>query len=293
MTSIDRLRQSRTGYWFILPAAFVLCMMILYPLLYGVYISFFDTNLVNKWRFVGFKYYGRLIADAGFYASLGKTAVFTFFTVAGRVVLGIGFALLLNAKRLPLKPLFRSILVLPWFFPDVVIGLLWKWLFNPSYGLINHLLMSAGLIGRPVEWLSGTATAMPSVIAVAVWKGYPFMVVMVLAALQTIPGELYEAAEIDGCGAISRFRNVTLPGIMPVLATVILLEVMWCFKHFTLIWNLTYGGPVDATNVVSIDIYKTGFEYLRFGESATRAVFVFAIIMAMSLIQRRLTREAL
>lgn len=291
-SSIDRLRQSRTGYLFILPAVFVLCMMILYPLLYGVYISFFDTNLVNKWRFVGFKYYSRLAADADFYSSLLRTAIFTVFTVAGRVVLGVSFALLLNAKRLPCKALFRSILVLPWFFPDVVIGLLWKWLFNPSYGLVNSCLLSLGLIGQPVEWLSSTSTAMASVIVVSIWKGFPFMIVMVLAALQTIPADLYEAAELDGCGAIGKFRTVTLPGIMPVLATVVLLEVMWSFKHFTLIWNLTYGGPVDATNVVSIDIYKMGFEYLRFGESATRAVFVFALIMALSLIQRKMTREA-
>jgi multiple sugar transport system permease protein len=279
------------GYFFIIPAAFVLVMMILYPLLHGVYISFFDTNLVNKWNFAGLKFYRRLISDPSFYASLGRTGIFTFFTVLGRIVLGTGFALILNNRKLPMRTIFRSILVLPWVFPDVVIGLLWKWLYNSSYGLINHLLSLFHVISSPIEWLSNTSTVMAAVIVVCIWKGFPFMIVMVLAGLQTIPEELYEAAEMDGCSPVQKFFNITIPGIMPVLATTTMLEIMWSFKHFTLIWNLTYGGPVDATNVVSIDIYKTGFEYLRFGESAARAVYVFIIIMAVSIAQHKLMKE--
>ncbi|QQO10732.1 carbohydrate ABC transporter permease [Breznakiella homolactica] len=290
-SSTYRLQQNWMGYFFIFPALFVLVMMIMYPLLYGIYVSFFDTNLVNKWNFVGFRFYQRVITNLSFYQSLGRTFVFTFSTVLGRVVLGTGFAMILNNKRLPLRPVFRSIMVLPWFFPDVVIGMLWKWLYNSGYGLINHILMSLHIIKAPVEWLSNTSTVMAAVVVVCIWKGFPFMIVMILAALQTIPDELYEAAEMDGCGPLSRFVHVVLPGIMPVLSTATMLEIMWCFKHFTIIWNLTYGGPVDATNVVSIDIYKTGFEYLRFGESSTRAVLVFIIIMVLSIIQRKLVKE--
>lgn len=283
----DRLRQNSLGYIFIFPALFVLVAMIVYPMLYGIGISFFDTNLVNKWKFIGLKYYVRLLTDENFGRSIVKTLIFTFGTVAGRTFLGLLFATILVDKRIPFKPLFRSIIVLPWFFPDVVIGLLWKWLYNTNYGLINHLLLGLNMIKAPVEWLSNSSTAMGAVILVSIWKGFPFMVVMLMAALQTVSQDLYEAAEIDGCGRIGKFLHVTLPGIAPVLSTTVMLESMWSFKHFTLIWNLTYGGPVDATNVVSIDIYKTGFQYMRFGESATRAVYVFIIVIVISLLQRK------
>ena len=241
------LFQSRAGYAFISPAFLVLVLMVVYPLIYGIVISFFDTNLVNKFDFVGLKYYGRLIKDASFYASLGRTVMFTFFTVLGRTILAVLFANILVMDNLPYKKVFRAILVLPWFFPDVVVGM--------------------------------------------IWKGFPFMMVMLLAALQTISKDLYEAAELDGCGVIQRFLHVTLPGIMPVLSTTLMLEIMWCFKHFTLIWNLTKGGPVDATRVVSIDIYRTGFDYMRFGESSTRAVFVFIIIIILTLLQKKMKRS--
>ncbi len=187
---------------------------------------------------------------------------------------------------MPCKKLFRSILVLPWFFPDVVIGILWKWLYNANYGLLNYILKSLHIIESNIEWLSNTDTVMAAVIVVSIWKGFPFMMVMLLAALQTIDKDLYEAAELDGCNSFQQFFHVTLPGIMPVLTTTIMLEVMWCFKHFTIIWNLTKGGPVDTTNVVSIDIYNTGFGYMRFGESSTRAVIVFLIIIVMTLAQK-------
>lgn len=292
-SSATSLEQTSFGYGFITPAVLVLLLMILYPMLYGIGISFFDTNLVNKWNFVGLKYYIRLFQDRNFGHSILMTLIFTFGTVFGRTVLGILFATILVDERLPYRPLFRSIIVLPWFFPDVVIGLLWKWLYNANYGLINHILFQLKIIQAPVEWLSSSSTAMGAVILVSIWKGFPFMVVMIMAALQTIPKDLYEASEIDGCGKWGKFIHVTLPGIGPVLSTTILLESMWSFKHFTLIWNLTYGGPVNATNVVSIDIYKTGFQYMRFGESSTRAVIVFIIVIIMSLLQTKLkaTRE--
>jgi len=288
------INQSKNQNWigniFSLPAFLVLVMMVVYPLLYGIFISFFDTNLVNKFNFVGLKYYGRLIKDSSFYASLWKTAIFTFFTVLGRTVLALVFSTILVKDTMPCKKFFRSVLVLPWFFPDVVVGILWKWLYNANFGLFNYLLQLFNITEAPIEWLSNNNTAMGAVILVSIWKGYPFMMVMLLAALQTISKDLYEAAELDGCNSFQQFRHVTLPGIMPVLSTTVMLEIMWCFKHFTLIWNLTKGGPVDATQVVSIDIYKTGFEYMRFGESSTRAVFVFVIIIILTVLQKKIQK---
>lgn len=285
------LQQIRYGYVFCTPALLTLLLMVLYPLIYGIVISLFDTNLVNKFKFVGFTYYIRLIKDAAFYRSIGRTLIFTFCTVAGRAVLGLLFAAILTQRDFPCKSFFRSVLVLPWFFPDVVIGLLWKWLYNANYGLINYILREMHIIEQNVEWLSNASTAMAAVIVVCIWKGFPFFMVMIMSALQTISPDLYEQAELDGCNKVQQFIHVSLPGIMPVLSTTIILELMWCFKHFTLIWNLTYGGPVDATRVVSIDIYKTGFEYMRFGESSTRAVFVFVIIIFMTAIQRKMKKK--
>lgn len=281
-----KLHQTWIGALFSTPALFVMVALVVYPMLYGIFISFFDTNLVSKFDFVGLKYYKRLIHDISFYKSIWKTLVFTFFTVVGRTILAVLFSTILVKDNMPCKKLFRSILVLPWFFPDVVIGILWKWLYNANYGLLNYILTSLHLIDSNIEWLSNTDTVMAAVIVVAIWKGFPFMMVMLLAALQTIGKDLYEAAELDGCNTFQQFFHVTLPGIMPVLTTTIMLEVMWCFKHFTIIWNLTKGGPVDATNVVSIDIYNTGFGYMRFGESSTRAVIVFLIIIIMTLGQK-------
>ncbi|MBR1920355.1 MAG: sugar ABC transporter permease [Spirochaetales bacterium] len=282
----NKLQQNWQGYLFCGPALIVLLLMVVYPMVYGIVISFFDTNLVNKFKVVNLKWYKKILSDPSFYASLWRTLFFAILSVAGRTILAIVFSNILVKETLPCKKLFRSILVLPWFFPDVVIGILWKWLYDANFGLFNYVLKSLHLVNSNIEWLSNTHTVMLAVIAVSIWKGFPFMMIMLLAALGTIPKDLYEAADLDGCNGFQQFAHVTLPGIFPVLSTTIMLEFMWCFKHFTIIWNLTNGGPVDATTVVSIDIYKVGFQYLRYGESAARAVLVFIIIIVMTALQK-------
>jgi len=282
----NKLQQNWQGYLFCGPALIVLLLMVVYPMVYGIVISFFDTNLVNKFKVVNLKWYKKILSDPSFYASLWRTLFFAIISVAGRTILAIVFSNILVKETLPCKKLFRSILVLPWFFPDVVIGILWKWLYDANFGLFNYVLKSLHLVNGNIEWLSNTHTVMLAVIAVSIWKGFPFMMIMLLAALGTIPKDLYEAADLDGCNGLQQFAHVTLPGIFPVLSTTIMLEFMWCFKHFTIIWNLTNGGPVDATTVVSIDIYKVGFQYLRYGESAARAVLVFIIIIVMTALQK-------
>ena len=282
----NKLQQNWQGYLFCGPALIVLLLMVVYPMVYGIVISFFDTNLVNKFKVVNIKWYRKILSDPSFYASLWRTFFFAVLSVAGRTILAIVFSNILVKETLPCKKLFRSILVLPWFFPDVVIGILWKWLYDANFGLFNYVLKSLHLVNGNIEWLSNTHTVMLAVVAVSIWKGFPFMMIMLLAALGTIPKDLYEAADLDGCNGFQQFAHVTLPGIFPVLSTTIMLEFMWCFKHFTIIWNLTNGGPVDATTVVSIDIYKVGFQYLRYGESAARAVLVFIIIIVMTALQK-------
>jgi len=262
-------------------------VLIAYPLLYGVYISGFNTNLLNKWDFVGLKYYIQILSDTEFLNKIWITLKYAALVVAGNFVVGMSLALLLN-REIKFRLLFRAILILPWLFPDVVVALLWKWLYNPLYGLFNYLLQSLHLINTPIEWLDSQHFALFGVAIASVWKGYPLVMIMLLAGLQSISKDLYEAAEIDGCNKWQLFRHITIPGLMPVTLVVLILETVWWFKHFTIVWLLTAGGPINVTSVVSIDIYRTAFQSFQFGRASAMAVIVFVICLLMSYVYRRL-----
>ncbi|MFB9279620.1 carbohydrate ABC transporter permease [Cohnella cellulosilytica] len=275
------------GIWFILPAVVTLLVLITYPLIYGAYISFFDTNLITKWDFVGFKYYANIFSNFEFTSRILLTLHYTFWVVVGHFIIGTGLALILNMKLRGIT-IFRVILILPWLFPEVVVGLLWKWLFNPLYGLFNAVLLNLGLIDDPVSWLGDEKTAFGAVIVVSIWKGFPMVMMLLLAGLQSIPEDIYEAAKIDGCTRSSSFRYVTLPALMPVMVVTLILDTVWWFKHFTMIWILTQGGPGNATNVVSIDIFKQAFEFFNFGKASAMAILVFFVCWLMGYGYRRL-----
>lgn len=282
-----KIRRNSTVVFFVLPCVITLAALVLYPFCYGIYISFFKTNLVNKWKFVGFYNYVRAFTDPTMYSSLGITVQFTLLVVLGHFVLGIGLALLLN-KDIPGRTFFRAVLILPWLFPEVVIANLWKWMFNATSGLINSALQTIGLISEPMSWLGSVDLALPCVIFVCIWKGYPLVMIQMLAGLQTISKDLYEAATIDGANKRQSFRYVTLPGLRPTLMVSLILDTVWWFKHVTMIWILTSGGPVTATNTVSIEIYKQAFEYGNsYGYSAALAVIVFLICVLIGVLQRK------
>lgn len=274
-------REQFNGYWFVLPAALTLGLLVVYPLLYGAYVSLFNTNLVNRWEFVGFSNYLGVFTRAGFARSIWLTLQFSLGTVAGHLVIGLGLALLLNLD-LPGRALFRAILIVPWLFPEVVVAMLWQWMFNPLYGIINHSLISLGVLAEPMTWLGNPSLAMPSVIVATIWKGYPLVMIMLLAGLQSIPNEQYESAQIDGANPIQVFRYVTLPNLRTVLMVALILDTVWWFKHFAMVWVMTKGGPVDATNVVSIDIYKTAFASFSFGPASAMAIVVFFICFILA-----------
>jgi multiple sugar transport system permease protein len=275
------------AYGFIFPAAITLLLLVTYPLLYGAYISFFNTNLVNKWNFVALNNYISIFSNFQFTGNILLTLKYTLLTVIGHFAIGIILALILNMK-LPGITIFRTILILPWLLPEVVVGLLWKWLFNPMYGLFNDILLRLHVIDNPVSWLGDAAYAFIAIVIVCVWKGYPMVMMMVLAGLQSISQDTYEAARIDGCNRVQSFRYVTLPGLLPVLVVTLILDTVWWFKHFTMIWLLTAGGPGDATNVVSIDIFKQAFEFFNYGKAAAMAVIVFFVCFLIGFLYRRL-----
>ena len=282
----DRL----SGVLFILPSFLALVLLVIYPMLNGFYTSLFNTNLVNRNTFVGLKYYGELFTKPDFFSSLLTSLKFTCFVVAGHFLVGGGLAGLLN-KPFKGRMAFRAILVLPWVIPEVSIGLVWKWIFNPVYGLINFYLLQWGWISEPVAWLSNPQTAFPIVVFISVWKGFPLIMLLVSAGLQTISSDILEAGVIDGANKLQSILHIYLPSLKPVLLSALILDTLWWFKHFTLVWMTTAGGPENATNLVSIDIYKTAFEYFQYGQAAARSVLVYVICVIISMIQRRVLRE--
>jgi multiple sugar transport system permease protein len=280
-------RSRRSGLLFVLPGLAAMAALILYPLAYGLVISFFKTNLVNQWKLVGLKNYVDALQNPAFLKSLGTTVEYSAFTVLGTLLVGMVLALLLN-QEFPGRTFFRVVLILPWVLPEVVVALLWRWMYNPLYGIVSYY---GGKLGLGTEWLEHPRSAMASIVVTSVWKGFPLVMVLLLAGLQGIGQELYEASALDGAGAIRSFRHVTLPGLAPVLLITVILETVWWFKHFTIVWLLTAGGPIDATKVVSISIYQTAFENFQWGRSAAMAVVVFVICLAASIVYRRVIRD--
>lgn len=185
----------------------------------------------------------------------------------------------------------RCILMLPWLIPEVVFAVLFKWILNPQYGIINFSLIDMGLLSDTVSWLGNVNLALPVVAAICIIKGYPFVMIMVLSALQTVPEEIYEAAQVDGCSDMKAFWRITVPSILPVLTVAFILDTVNWFKHYTMVNILTGGGPANSTSLVSVTIYKTAFGSFKFGVAGAMAVIVFFICYLMSWIYRRLTDE--
>lgn len=278
------------GYLYVLPIVAVLAGLVVYPMLYGFYISFFKTNLVSQWEFAGLRYYIEALTNEEFLKELFVTLKFTVGVVAGHFIVGFAGALLLN-REFKGRTVFRVILLLPWLFPDSVIALLFKWIFNPVYGMFNYMLTQLGLGTGNEVWLSNAAFALPIVVIVCIWKGYPMIMMMILAGLQSISTDIKEAARIDGANALQVFLHIIIPGLRPVLTVTLILDTVWWFKHYTLVWVLTQGGPGNETALVSISIYKQAFDNFNFGSAAAMSVIVFFICFIVGIVYRRILDE--
>lgn len=282
--------QQRAGYAFVFPIMFLLVSLIIYPMLYGLYISFFNTNLVNKWNFVGLRYYADAFKEADFYRSIGLTFQFMFLVVLGHFLVGFVLALLLN-RDFRGRTLFRVIFTMPWFFPEAVVALLFKWIFNPMYGVLNSILLPLGLIPENLSWLGNRDLAFPATVFVCIWKGFPLVMTMILAGLQGISKDYYEAARIDGANPAQQFRYITVPSLMPILTTVLILDSVWWFKQYTLVYTMTAGGPGTATNLISLSIYNAAFGDLRFGKGAAWGIIVFAVCYLINLLYKAVLKK--
>lgn len=286
----DRDYSQKSGYLFVFPIVFLMMALIIYPILYGFYISFFNTNLVNSWKFVGFKYYLSAFTEPAFYRSVLLTLWFMVLVVAGHFIIGFALALLLN-KQFVGRTFLRVVFTMPWFFPEAVVALLFTWILNPMYGVMNHILKSIGIISTNISWLGSKDFAFPSVVAVCIWKGFPLVMTMILAGLQSIPSDYYEAATIDGANKLQQFRHITLPSLRPILTTVLILDSVWWFKQYTLVYTMTSGGPGTATSLISLSIYGTAFVDLRFGKGAAWGIIVFFICYLINLFYKVVLRR--
>jgi multiple sugar transport system permease protein len=276
-------RDALLGLALIAPTVLVLSAVIVYPLLSAIYLSFqsvYTPTLAGHW--VGLANYRELLGAGGFWAALLTTVVWTVGTLSLQILLGVAMALLLQ-QNIVFRSLARSLVLFPYFLSTVVAVLVWRWLFNDLYGIVNHGLMAVGLIDAPVSWLGAMPGAMLSIIVVGAWKFFPFVVIAVLARLQTIPETLYEAARIDGAGPVSRFFDVTLPQLREVLTIVILLRTVWDFKEFDLIYLMTGGGPVNGTRTLPLIVYQQAFGLNQMGMAAAWAVSMMLVMLVFML----------
>ena len=284
-------RYARIGVVLIAPTVLVFCAVILYPLISAIYLSLFSIytpTLAGEW--VGVDNYTALLASGDFWNAARNTLIWTVGTLMLQLVFGVAMALLLN-QSIVFQSLARSLVLFPYFLSTVVAVLVWRWLFNDLYGILNHVLLIAGLIDAPVNWLGQMPNAMISIILVGAWKYFPFVVIVVLARLQSIPEQLYEAATIDGAGPFQRFTDITLPQLRDVLVVVVLLRAIWDFKEFDLIYLMTGGGPVRATQTLSLLVYEEAFRLNRMGMASTYAVAMMLVLLGFTLVYLRQTNR--
>ncbi|MGO1265784.1 MAG: carbohydrate ABC transporter permease [Microbacterium gubbeenense] len=262
-------------------------VLLVIPVVTVIGYSLFDNVITNpNPEFVGLAHYTDLLTDKGFYTSVTNTLIFTIVSVAAHLVIGLVFALLLNSPLVSRSTtaIYRTIYVLPWLFTVAIVAVLWRLLLNPN-GVINYLLSFVGV--GATEWLSDPSLALGTVTFINIWAGYPFFMVSLLAGLQGISADLYEAARVDGANAWQRFTAVTLPNLKPVIISMSLLDLIWTSQQFALIWMTTGGGPIDATELVSTYTYKLAFTKYEFGAASTAAVVVLVLSMILAVLYVR------
>ena len=265
---------------FVLPGVFLLVLVLGFPaitsLSYSIRAENGDTSSYTL------SHYTNLTKDPFFKRTFWNTTVFVSLSVASHLVLGLAVALVLNSA-LPAKPLFRLIALLPWVVPDVVAGIIWKWMYDPIYGALNDVLLRIRLIDTQIEWLSNPSIALVSVILVNLWRGFPFVMLILLAGLQSIPLQLYEAAAIDGATRAQSFYHITIPGLKKMIVVALALDIVWEVRRFGLIQAMTQGGPGVLTEVLSTYTYKQYFQFFRFEYASAIAVVMTIVLLAVSL----------
>ncbi len=288
---IKGFNRNRLAYILILPSVLLVGGIVLYPVIKIFWMSFFEIEPMYNPQpiFSGVNNYLEILKDHTLRNALLQTAYWTFGSVIIQFILGFGAALILS-ETFKGRGLTRSLLLIPWAMPSVVGALAWKWIYHGQYGLLNSVLRFLNIISKNVNWLGNISTAMISVIITNSWRGFPFMMIMLLAGLQNIPNGIYDAAAVDGVSFWQQIRYIVIPLLKPVIFVVILLATIWTFNNFTYIYILTGGGPAGRTEVLVTFVYKQGFEYFHFGYAASLSVILFIVIFALSLVYIKFMR---
>ena len=286
-----KLSPQKTGLVLIAPAIFLICSLLVYPVVYGVWLSFFKKHsFFPEQRFVGLANYLYLLKDSEFWMSVWYGTVYSVSTIALQIIVGVLAALILN-ETFKGRNFVRGVILFPYVIPTVVAIILWKWLLNNQFGLVNYLLMAIGIVEDPLSWM-GKDHIMTSLIIISVWEFFPFVVLSVLARMQSIPPVLYEAAKVDGAGTFSRFVHVTLPQLRNVLFVVVLLRSIWMFTKFDTVWLLSQGGGADKyIRTLPVYAYMRTFMYYQAGLGSTLAVIMFGILVASTALYFRVFRR--
>jgi len=286
-------RDTGTAALFLLPLFVLVVALIAYPFYRAIWLSFTDKLVGYPERFVGLRNYAYLIQDDTFRQVIRNSLVFTAGSVSLKILSGLAMALVLNGVW-RWRNFFRGMLLLPWITSTVIIALTWRWMFDsfPGRGFFNSVLLDLGLLSRPVAFLATPEGAMLAVIIANWWRGFPFFGVSYLAGMQSIPGELYEAASVDGASAWRRFWHVTLPGLRHIIVITTLLSLIWTINDFNVVYVMTRGGPGTATQVFATYSYEVAFNQLRWGRGVTISIFLVPVLLVgIVLISRYLLRE--
>jgi arabinogalactan oligomer/maltooligosaccharide transport system permease protein len=280
-------KQKLFIFLFVAPAFLILLGVVVYPFAYNVVLSFSNMNLrhLKDWHLVGGRQYAKVFTEPtepNFYIVFLKTVIWTTVNIVFHVVIGVFLALLLN-RKIKGKAVYRTLLILPWAIPQYIVALTWRGMFNYEYGSIN-LVLTKYLNLPAVEWLKSPTEAFLACILTNVWLGFPFMMVVALGALQSIPHELYEAADIDGASWYHKLKNITIPLIRPVMIPAITLGIVWTFNNLNIVWLVSNTGePSDQTHILVSFVYKAAFNLYRYGYAAALSMIIFVILLVMSL----------
>jgi arabinogalactan oligomer/maltooligosaccharide transport system permease protein len=303
------LARHKVAYFYIVPAMLAMVVLVFFPFLYGVAISFTQQTIYNTGQplthlWVGLENYAHILGDfsiarrapdgslvfnyLNFYWTLAFTIVWTVTNVAFGVTVGLLLALILNTAGLKLRPIYRVLLILPWAMPNYITALIWKGMFHRQFGVINQMIQIFG--GQPISWFDKPFTSFLTALSTNGWLSFPFMMVISLGALQSIPNEIYEAARVEGASRWQQFKAITLPSLKPSLIPAIIISVVWTFNMFNIIFLVTQGEPGGSTEILITQAYKFAFERYRYGYAAAYSVIIFLILLAYGTVQNRATR---
>ena len=279
----DRTRHRVFLAVLLVPTALVVLAVVAFPFAYNVAISFSNMNIytLRDWHLIGLDQYVAVFAEPAFWGVFLKTIIWTLVNVVFHVGLGVFLAVILHQSFIKGKSAWRVLLILPWAVPQYITALTWRGMFNFEFGAVNLLIESAG--GSAVSWLSDPVTAFVAAILANIWLGFPFMMVIALGGLQSIPSELYEAADVDGASAWTQFRTITAPLLKPVMIPAITLGTIWTFNNINVVWLISNGGePNDQTHILVSYVYEAAFAMYRFGWAAALSMVIFAVLFVFT-----------